>query len=453
METKIEPPDDSLEAVNKASLVSGKETEKPPLVDSGLSSIEKSEAVVAILIPFLNTPILVIPSKHAREPLVFAVSPTGTKDQAYRELVDNLSLTNHRLVNQVLEIWEKTLEEEAELVRQQVNSPYYQKLKGMLLKKRLSRPADIPDEQGISSTSSEDLNADPIVLVTTLDRLHSFERLIPIDSLSSVSSEQSPDTAVVVSLMAALLMGGGLATLNSLEITTAWSEMSSHPLSQVMGLVEQLQPLLPLISAQEMISLINLMVVGPLYYHSWNEAVSHFKQRERRNEVQIAQKFAKDVIHMLGDPVLMASLLKRMEGIHQLSAEEQERLACLLKVVLIGIALGLLYAVEVGKVQQGKFGGLAPEELRELLLGKFMPVVDENQKPTEHQRLITSLIKRLHEQLVFLKAEDKVTVVGILLGYLGQVRDYNAMLVPTKIFDETLASSDFHPQDKRGMQG
>ena len=107
------------------------------------------------------------------------------------------------------------------------------------------------------------------------------------------------------------------------------------------------------------------MIVGPIYYNSWNEAVSNIKNRAHNGYVQTAQNFAKDVIKIVIDPDFVKNvLIQRMQGTSKLSPEDQERLSRMLKIVLIGIALSLLYSVEVGKIQHEKFGGIEPEELR-----------------------------------------------------------------------------------------
>ena len=123
----------------------------------------------------------------------------------------------------------------------------------------------------------------------------------------------------------------------------------------------------------------------------------------------------------------------------------------MLKVVLIGVALSLLYSAEVGKVQKGKFGGIEPEELRDLLLGKLTGSPDPSKKLSEQEFLTSSLISRVWEQLEPLSIEDRTTAVEMLLSYITKQRDFDPMLDPAKVFDDAIDASRFNPKGKIGM--
>lgn len=191
------------------------------------------------------------------------------------------------------------------------------------------------------------------------------------------------------------------------------------------------------------------MVVAPIYFNSWNEAVSNLRSGERHNYVQTAQNIAKDVIKIVTDPHFVRNtLVSRMRGTDQLSPENQERLARMLKIVLIGFALSLLYSVEVGKVQGGKFGGIEPEELRELILGTWNKPAEPGKKLNLQEELTNSLFKRIHEQLGPLSQEDREFAANMLLDYITKPRALDLMLDPAKVLYETLAASLFNPHEK-----
>ncbi len=117
-----------------------------------------------------------------------------------------------------------------------------------------------------------------------------------------------------------------------------------------------------------------------------------------------------------------------MRGKKPLSHEEQENLGRMFKIVLIGVSLSLLYSAEVGKIQNGRFGGIEPEELRELLMGRFLKPSIDNDKMSLQEELTFSLIKRIWEQLQPLSLKNRITAIDILMSYITQHRDFDSMV-------------------------
>ncbi len=456
LETNIH--DDSVREVKGIDSTSGVQQvkEDSPKVDSGLSSIEKSKAVIAMIIPLMNSPILTAPSSN-QDYLTFAVTTKDASVKPMIEFLNKVEIKENEIKNEMVAGWLKNLEKIKEDVRQLLNSPIYQHLQEIRLKGD-PHQGNVSGVQSSTSAQATAANptayAEPVSFLSALDRLQVLERVPPTvqvqDTTSSRPSNDSSSQVVVIPLVAAMIIGGGLA-LGSTEITTSLSGMSSNAMKNVVELVERIQPLFPSVSVQNIIPLINLMVIGPIYYNSWDEAVSNFKNHERHNYVQIAQNFARDVLKMIGDPNFILTLINRMEGSTALAGGDQDRLSRMLKIILLGTALGLLYSVEVGKVQQEKFGGMEPEELRDLLSGDLVAPVDSNKKPTVQQELTANLIKRTREQLSLLSPEDRLEIVSLLLDYLSKNRELDPMLDPAKIFEETLAAANYNPNEKADM--
>ena len=416
----------------------GKDSQK---IDSGLSSIEKSKSVKPEMTPPMSTPILIAPSNM--ESVAFAVASVDASGRPVADTVRSFVLKGEEIKNSVLEGWMQNLREIEEYVRQLLNSPVYLQLQEIRQKGDPQLGA-VSGVQGTKSAHAE-VQTDPGNFLSTLDRLQAMERIPPTAEVPEPSAPQDSSQVLILPLTAALLAGG-------LVVGTEIVNASTHPLGGIFELVERLQPIFPQVSVQDLIPLINLMAVGPIYFNSWNEAVSNIKNRERHSYVQTAQNFAKDVIKIVTDPnFVKLTLISRMRGTDQLSQNDQDRLARMLKVVLIGVALSLLYSVEIGKVQDGKFGGIEPEELRELMLGEWHEPPDPNQKTSLQEKLTLSLIHRVHEQLAPLSIEDRTEAVNMLLDYVNKTRELDPMLDPAKVFDETLSSSTFKPNDKISM--
>jgi hypothetical protein len=437
--------DDSIGKVREATPISAPEIgqEESPKVDSGASSIEKSKAVHPEVIPPMNIPILTAPSSD-QQCMAFTVASIDATGRPVTNTIHSFVLKGEEIKNSILEGWMKNLREIEEYVRQLLASPVYQQLQE-IRRKGDPQSDSVSGIQGVTSANAATRSGEQVELLSTLDRLQVLERVPPSAEVVDTSAPQDSSRVLVLPLTAALLAGGGLAVGMELAHGT-------NPLGGVMELVERLQPLFPTISVQDLVPLINLMIVGPIYFNSWNEAISNLRSRERHSHVPVIQNFAKDVIKIVTDPNFVnATLIQRMEGTEHLSPQDQDRLARMLKVVLIGVALSLLYSAEVGKVQNGQFGGIEPEELRELLLGKFTELPDPNKKVSTQEQLAASLINRAWEQLEPLSTEDRAAAVELLLSYVTQSRDLDPMLDPAKVFDEAIAASTFDPKGKVGM--
>lgn len=445
--------DESIDAIKKISRVPSTEAlqESSSKVDTGLSTIEKSKSVVAISIPPMDAPILQAPSADPQF-LTFVMTSVDANGRPMIDILRSIQLKVKDVNNEVLAKWAENLREIAEQVSQLLRSPIYQQL----LEIRMKGDPHVDQVSGIQGPSAANAAAgkDPISFLSTLDRLQVLERIPSTAKVEDTSSAQTSykesSQALVIPLTAAMMIGGALA-LGSTEITASISGAASSSLSHVVELVSRLQPLLPQMSIENVIPLINLMVAAPIIYHSWDEAVSNYKNNERHNYVKIVQNFARDVLRMVGDANFISTTVNKMEGTDRLTSDDQNRLSRMLKIILIGVALGLLFNVEVGKVQEGKFGGLEPEELRDLLIGDLGPQLDPKKKPTVQQELTMSLINRAREQLALLSPKDRMEVATLLLEYLGKTREFEPMLEPAKIYEETLAAAGYKSPEQANM--
>lgn len=412
-----------------------KEEEKK--VDSGLSSIEKSKSVKPDAVPPAAAPVLSPPSN--KESMAFAVASVDASGRPVTETI--FVIKGEEIKNSVLKGWADNLREIEEYVRQLLSSPLYMQLQEIRMRGD-PQSGTVSGVQGAASANA-DAKGEPVTYLSSLSQLQVLERVDPSVEVPEPSAPQDSSQVLVLPLAAALLAGAGLSI--GTEAVSA-----ANPLGGVFELVQKIQPMFPQVSVQDLIPIINLMVVAPIYFNSWKEAVNNLRSGERHSYVQTAQNFAKDVIKIAVDPNFVKNtLISRMRGTDQLSPEDQEKLARMLKVVLIGVSLSLLYSVEVGKVQEGQFGGIEPEELRDLILGKLTKPADPTKKLNMQEELTTSLIKRIHEQLEPLGTEDRQFAANLLLDYITKPRELDPMLDPSKVFDETL--SFFHPNEKIDM--
>lgn len=441
---------DSLNKLQQAVPTSERTSEQEgiSIIDSGLSSIEKSKNVKPET-SSVNIPLLTAPSDE--QCMAFLVASLDATGKPVSDKILSFVVEGDNIKTNMLRGWLKNLQQISELVKQILTSPVYQ-IAQDIREKGDPKLGVVSGIEGAGAANAAAQRIESVGLLNALENLRVIERVPPTTEVVGSSSSQhvtdssSPQNsakALILPLTAALVIGAGLAVGTAAAVNS-----TTNPLRGVFEAVQHIQPIFPQLEIPNLVSLINLMAVGPLYINSWNEAISNFKNHERHSYVQTAQNFAKDVIKIVTDLSVIQSMIKKMPGTEKLSPDDQDRLGRMLKVVLIGVALSLLYSVEVGKVQNGKFGGIEPEELRDLLTGKLAPLSDPTKKTTEQELLTTSLIKRAWEQLAPFSVEDRTLAVEMLLTYVTKNRVLEHMLEPAKVFDETFAASIFKPHEK-----
>lgn len=415
--------------------------------ESGVSSIKRSRSVKPEVVPVLNFPILTPPSEECKgfaiasidaagNPILTALYHLDTDEEVDKEVV----LREEEIKKSALNGWMNNIREIEEFVQLLLASPVYQQLQELLKSRDF--------QQGDGLVASAAGKEGKIDLLSMVDRLKILEKIPSTTEVTGIQSGDDSSDVLVLPLTAVMLAGGGFAVGSE-------SLSSANPVGGVMEMVEKIQPMFPAVSLEDLIPVINLMVVGPLYFNSWNEAIGSLKGRKKKGHIPAIHNFVKDVIKIVTDPnFINTTLVSRMRGTESLSAPDQRKLASMLKMVLIGVGLSLLYSIEVGKVQNGKYGGIEPEELRDLLMGKWRVITEKGKKLTEHELLTNSLIDRAREQLELLTEDDRRTAIEILLDYVTQKRDVDPMLDPVKIFNEVISSSQFNPRDQAGgIQG
>lgn len=433
--------DDSVRKVERGyiSPVSDK-TESDSKVDSSASTIEKSKSVRPEVVPPIDIPILSAPSNQ--ESVSFVVASIDSSGKIDKNTIHSFVLKGEEIKNSALKKWSENLREIEEQVRQLLASPAYQQLQEI---RRKGDPSlgSISGIQTAVSANAAVKKGEGVELLSTIDRAQVLERIPPTAEIPDTTAPQDASKVLILPLTAALLAGIGFGA-------GAEAIQAVNPVELGTEIIQRLQPLFSVVNIRDIVPLINLMVVGPLYFNSWNEAVNNLTTKELKSHVPAIQNFARDAIKIAVDPRFVnVTLINSLKGSENLSDGDRDRLARMLKVVLIGVALSLLYSSEVGKVQKGKFGGMESEELRDLLLGKMEP---EGSKPSGLQEELTgSLIRHAWEQLESLSVEDRTVAVEMLLTYVNQKRDIDPMLDPAKVFEATIASGNFNPKEKIGM--
>ncbi len=436
-------------AIQGAAYIPNVEVVEEKKVDAGISSIEKSKAVAALMTPPPNFPILISPAQN-EVPLALIIASLENSSKPIADFMRSIDIKMSEIADQMLNGWLKNIREIQEWVQSLINSPNYQYLQEIRLHgdQKQGNVSGVQDPTSANAAAANPTTANeaPYNFLTALERLQAFERVhasAPSSDSATVSNSNADDAARVVSIpiIAAMIIGGGMA-LGATELTTSTTGMTSTPFVAPVELMERLQPVFPQLIVQDIIPMINLMVAAPIYFNALEEAVSNIKERERDNHVETAQNFAKDVVKMVADPAfVMVTYVNKMPGADQMSPELKERMAAMLKLILASVALSLLYSVEVGKVKSDKYWGMEAQEFRDVLTGKIA-APNSDQKQSTHDQLVATLIKQVNAQLDALPAEQRAEAVETILSYVGESHNLKTMLDPAKIFADVFTPVD-----------
>lgn len=396
--------------------------------DFGISSIQKSEAVLALIIPPMNTPVLSPPTQSNE--VSFAVQSVDAQGNASVRLIESSRLKEQEITDKMLDSWAQNLRLIAEEIQRRLHDPLYVQLQEILTKGDPSQGTlgSVASAKGVEGVAKQ--AAEQAEHWAHLDRLKSMEKVDPTSKTEKGEPVNTGGQFLIFPVAGMMLVGGGMA-LGGLD-----------PVSRVVEFVQGLQPLMPSLNVQDIIPLINLLVVGPIYAQSMHEMLTHLSNKEGEHYKEIAHQFAKNVIKIVADPdFILKNFMNTLKEAHSFSEQQKQVLNVMFKIVLCGVALSLLYATDVGKVQKGKFGGMTPEEFRDLLNGQLAPQQKKGEKLEEGNVLTLTLLKQVHHYLWFsgLTPQERSLALEELLDYVFDTKELE-LLEPAKIFQNTASS-------------
>lgn len=402
-------------------------TPQPTSVDTGLSSIEKSKAIAALIVAMMNIPLLPPPIfVQGEDQLLRTVDEIAKSDGVKAEWIARQMLQLNAMTLEAAQRFNAEIEKAAELVREYLRSfTYYQQ--------QLTRSED-QKAVGVAGVSN-----------TPPPKVSMEHAQVPEQQSRANPSKAEPDASL--SVLTTIVAAGGLALGLSTVISN--SDSTTVPFRHVVELVEKLQPAVNQFNLANIIPVVNLMVMAPIYYHSWEEAISRLPQRERHNYMALAQKFAEDVIKMITDPTFINNaVITQVDKANEMDPELRDQMAAIIKFTMASIAISLLYSAEVGKIQAGKYWGMEPQEFRDLLLG-VIPQPDPEKATTPQQRSMLTLLRAARMQLDYLPPEQRALVVEALFNFISENRSVDGLFEPAKVFEEVLGSITYRPPQGR----
>jgi hypothetical protein len=400
-----------------------KETEKGI---SGASSIKKSEEQAAEeMIASMNTPMLMPPADNALN--------VSNSASAIALIGDN---TIGQINNDIWKKYQQNLDQIKEQIEKQIASPTYQALQEIRI-----HGGDTANVSGLQTALAANAAlANPIAsgnfsIINSVENLH--------HNMTRVSPAETDVTQMMIPMTTTLLIAG-VPAIATMEFSAA----SSNPVQGSLEIIGKLQQNLPALGLQDVVPMINLMVMAPIYYNALTEATSRLPNKEQSSHVGAAQKFAQSVIAMVSNPdYIMVNFVNKMEGADKMSPDRKQEIASSIRLILATVALSLLYSIQTGKVQGSNFWGITPQELRDMLNGT-MAAPDPDSKPTEIDKLSATLINLAQAQLASLPMAQRLSTINNILNFVTANQSIKTMLDPVKILSSVIDSANFDEEQK-----
>lgn len=264
------------------------------------------------------------------------MSPSPGQPQLIMYMTDDFSSIQSiqvgEITSSILDKWSESLKEQADRVRDLLNSPLYQQLLAIHLK-------------GHDNTATDRMKIEQPMIVNVTERLNDYLSRIG----SADGSSQNMSTAPAIS--AIMVLG---TTMVMIADPMAFSSPNSPlaAVSQVSTSMQQLVP--PPVDISAALD-VNLMV--PLMQISWEVVVA--KTAGPESKVQVATKFAEEIIKTTTTPNLMLAIVGKIPGAEKLDAKGKADLVAVLSMTMALIALTYLVKATLG-------GGTSEEVMRRM---------------------------------------------------------------------------------------
>lgn len=391
----------------------------PPGVDSGSSSIGPSSA-----------------SSGSSISSISLTPPSFDKDAFFKDLTvaslgQNIMNTYISASNAVLDAWAKNIEEINAETKKLQSSPLWQYLEQVRVKgdpltgvvsgalsptaAAAAAAGGIPAGNAVTADAVNPVaasanpaalnpaasNIAPVLLMSNIERLRDWEKNQRFSVSSSSQDSVLQSTAIPALSFFAV---GSLLSIVASELSLPGTLTGNDAVKDLAPVVQNSSQ--TIVTGTDVMTQINLFVTSLLYPAVLIGVMRTFQSNGKDPSQAAAEEFAKTVIGFAGNPDALAKLVQGNQITPYL-------------IPLASYALGLLYAVEVGKAQGDEYQGMEPEEFRDLLNGTL--VLNPNGAAlTSLQSLQITLIGIIKHQLGVLNPEQREKEMESVLEYLSR---------------------------------
>jgi len=396
--------------------------------DSTLSSLQASELVAALFVPFISAPTLIPPAKEINTVQGLGSILASMSERKKMNFLFGIATQMRESTSQLNEIFMQSLEANIEETRRILNSYAHRD------QQQFKRESFLPSE---NSSESDAVSFESKVSVT--DKSHTFhqEVLNHLQKAESLSQDIKQVEKIDIPFTVLFTVAGALALGKTSDVNEGNKD--------IIKLVENLQPVISQVKVEEILPVINLMIMAPIIFRPLDESLQNSKTKTLVDYVKLVQNFAKDVIKMVTDPTFaLLNVVNSIEQMEHLTSEQKKTFVALLKLILLSVALSLIYSAEVGKIQGDKFLGMQPLEFMALLdPDKPLIQVKSEQSRTTHDKLVYALIDQVRLQVGELPLESRNTTLHSILSFLEQSKRMDKLLDPAKVLTEVLHSMSY----------
>lgn len=263
----------------------------------------------------------------------------------------------------VLDGWSKNIKEIAERDERDRNSPQYKAKLDRQTSQFLAELARMSPEASINAAINSPEFGKILQKVSPLEKAaltESTRSYATISGMQSFSAQQGAAAAGMLAMM------GGIGGVAGIETVIQGNTVVTTVENVAGSLTNVTQSIVPAAS-QAMVADMNAMILmmGTFFsdkimsFSAAETAVNAAKKGEKPKSLDVALNFSRNIVSLVTDPGFNAFInnhvISRMPGADKLSETQKEQLTSLIRIVMLGTAVGLLSKAEMGWINPAQF--------------------------------------------------------------------------------------------------
>lgn len=320
-------------------------------VDTQSRSKQEIESVVAnAAFPILSTPINVSSSSNGN-----GVGEVSFGAKIFQQIED--------IKMSILDGWSKNLKEIAERDERDRNSPQFKAMLDRQTSQYLAELARLSPAASINAAISSPEFARAIQQLSPAEKTNLTENTRAYATISGVESYSAQNGAAAIGMLA---MMGGIGGVAAIETVVQGNALVTSVQDIAGAMVTTAQSIVPgateafAANTNAMLIMMGGFFSQNVLQFSYAETV---KEAAKKNHppkgLDVAQNFAKNTISLVSDPGFSAFIrnhvISKMFGSEKLTEAQKDQLTSLVKIVLLGTAIGVMSKTEMGWINPTQF--------------------------------------------------------------------------------------------------
>lgn len=370
---------------------------------SGKDTISKSQLEALAAMMFLaNSPNLPSPSGSNSEAGLAGISATSSKD-----FMMATTLQIDAIKQNILDSWQKNLEEISQQIKDEINSPQNQ---AKLYQQSPEYLATVESQSALKGASSFQSYLNSLAPSDRIDQMNANQEYMlrvglanGLENYNKSSGSDSAAAQAIPFVAAAMIIGPTFIGQFAAKTPAIEAANANTQIQFMQTHFDQFSSLIPPDMRAELGLIGALFATVALNTAGASNLVERAKGGNKATDQELALKSAQNVINLMQNGVLssfvIGSMVNKMEGSNKLSEERKQELASQVKISLMALAVGALYKSDAKWITGQEFLSLINGDMK-------LKEIDENGKVTKYL-LSKEVVDQLEKLIPLISAELK----------------------------------------------